>query len=51
VVVNGLLQYGLARMYAAYAASARKDPDSLQTLVFRSFEEALGWIKENEKKA
>jgi len=46
IVVPGLLQYGLGRMYAAYVEDI--SPEALQTKVFRSFEAAIKWINENE---
>ena len=46
VVVRGLLQYGLARIYSAYTADA--DPGALRTIVLRSVDEALSWMRHNE---
>ena len=46
IVVPGLLQYGLGRMYAAYVENI--SPEALQTKVFRSFDAAIKWINENE---
>jgi len=46
VVVKGLLQYGLARIYCAHTADA--DAGALKTIVMRSVDEALTWLRQNE---
>jgi hypothetical protein len=50
IVVNGVLQYGVARMYTAYADVVRQDSSILRALVFREREQALQWLIENEAK-
>ena len=47
VVVPGLLKYGMARIYAGYAATLQKDKDALKTLVFKNKDDAFGWIRSN----
>ncbi len=48
IVVSGLLKYGLARVYTGYAATIQKDPEALKSIVFKSMDEAMCWIKEYE---
>ena len=49
IIVPGLIHYGLARVYASYAEIIQKRNNALKTMVFRSREHALDWIKANEK--
>ena len=49
IVVPGLLQYGIARMYSGYAQIISQDKNKLQTKVFRTKEDAVAFIRENEK--
>ena len=48
IIVTGLLPFGLARMYAAYADMSRHDPLALKAMVFRSKGAALDWVRKNE---
>jgi len=47
IVVPGLVQYGMARIYAAYAAIVERDEQNLCTKIFRNLDEALLWIQKN----
>lgn len=49
IIVPDLFQYGLARIYAAYSEMVQTS-DSLRTMIFRSKESAMDWIKKNESK-
>jgi hypothetical protein len=42
IVVPGLLQYGLARIYAVYAGTT-----ALKVNIFRKLDDALDWIRKN----
>ena len=48
LVVSDMLQYGLARMYAAYAEITNRDSAGLKAMVFREKGLALEWIRRNE---
>ena len=49
IVVPDLQEYGLSRIYASYGEVGKKYPNALKTIVVRSREEALKWIKANER--
>jgi hypothetical protein len=50
IVVSDMLQYGVARMYTAYADITRHESSVLKALMFRSKELALNWLRDNESK-
>ena len=50
IVVPSLLGYGLARVFLAYSEVFQKDPDARKNLVFKTREEAYGWMRRNELK-
>jgi hypothetical protein len=48
IVVPGILQYGLARVYQAFAEKRENDTQKLRTKIFRSKEEAIAFIRQND---
>ena len=48
LVVPGILQYGLARIYQAYSAVMGKDDGKLKAKIFRKYEDGLQFIRRNE---
>jgi len=48
IIVSGVLQYGIARMYTSYADTTRHDSSLLKAMVFRAKDLAMEWIRKNE---
>ncbi|MGA2091590.1 MAG: hypothetical protein ABSH12_09065 [Endomicrobiales bacterium] len=48
IIVPVLLTYGMARMYAAYADLINDDTEAFKTLIFRTRDAGLSWVKDKE---
>ena len=51
IVVPNIEQYGDARMYQAYSETTPKETRNYNSIVFREMEEAIEFIRNNEKSA
>jgi hypothetical protein len=49
LIVPNIVQYGLARMYQAYSEIAKKDTKTLKSKIFRNREDAIAFIRQNER--
>jgi hypothetical protein len=50
IIISGLLQYGIARIYTLYADATRHNPSLLRAMVFRDKNQALKWLRNNAGK-
>ncbi|MBN1824020.1 MAG: hypothetical protein JW803_06860 [Endomicrobiales bacterium] len=49
IIVPDIVQFGLARVYAAYSEFFGDKPGTLKTMIFRKKDDALRWVRGNEK--